>query len=123
MSAGIFKDSKYETPNGSIVNVRVQPETEAAVFNGITNAPPAGAATIPGRFPLRLGSRRAKPFSGRSFTLAWTSTPPTGYKPTSVVRVPVLALATYNGADLQDTGTYLGAPVKIVGKNPHMGSM
>lgn len=123
MSAGAFNFTKYETDDGSIVNIRAQPETLAAQLNGTANAAPSGSATVTGLFPLNMGGRRRKPFSARHVVLKWSGTPPTGYSATSLVRIPVLTKATYAGFGIGDSATYLGAAATIVGKSPHMGAM
>lgn len=123
MSAGKFEYKQYETDDGSIVNVRVQPETALATLNGTVNADGQGSVTVKGIFPLNLGGKRLKPFSARCVTLKWNSTAPTGYDAGSLVRIPVFQKAVYAGCAVGDAATYLGTAATIVGKSPHTGAM
>jgi hypothetical protein len=110
MSSGAFVRSFYELDNGDVARCRVQPETIAGF-----NSPPAGPATVPGSARMN-GSRRKAGINARSVSLAWTAAPPAGYKPDAVVRVPILDPDVYNGLDLGDTVTYLGANAEVIGK-------
>lgn len=116
MSAGVFTRTFYELDDGDIVRARVQPETLAANV-GAANTAPAGPADAPGSARVG-GGRRQFGIKMRSVSLAWTGTPPTGYKAGALVRIPIMQRATYDGIDLGDTGTYLGVAVEVVGKSP-----
>jgi hypothetical protein len=123
MSAGIFQFAKYETESGEVVRVRAQPESLALTLNSVANAESADAVTIQGIFPLNLGGRRRKPFSARYVAVQFTAAAPTGYKASSVCKVPVYSKATYSGLATGQTGTYLGVAVKVVGKSNHQGDL
>lgn len=119
MSQGEFVNSFYETDTGNggdVVRCRVQPETLAATIAGVVNAGNTGPATIPGSAKASKGIREYG-IGMRSVTLRWTGAPPTGYSGDDV-RIPVLMEATYIDWTLGATGTYLGAAVEVVGRNP-----
>ena len=114
MSAGKFDKAKYETDAGEIVVVKVQPETLAATFTpGGTNAEATGSVTVNGVFPLSLGNRRRKPFSGRYVAVSFTGTVPTGYKAGQILKIPVLTPAVFDTITDDATGTYLGQAIKV----------
>jgi len=119
MSAGKFETGRYQLNNGSIAAVRVQPETRTLTIAGSSNDYPAGAATLPGQYALNLGGKRRRPFSARSVTLQWVAAAPTGYDPTSTVRVAIFQQTVYNDIIRNfSTGTYLGLAVRAVGLSP-----
>lgn len=114
--AGAFSKTKYETDGGSIVNIKVQPETLAANITD-TNDAPSGSVTA--GFPsaaVQLG-RREIGIKARAVSLEFTATLPTGYKG-GLVRIPILTKALYDAISVGSTGTYLGAAVRVVGKSP-----
>lgn len=113
MSAGVFSRSKYETNAGTILNARVQPETLAANI-GAVNAAPAGAVNGLGSAKMRGGSREIG-VKARRVTVAFTGAVPDGYKPNSVVSIPIMTPAVYNGISVGTTGTYLGVAVVVIG--------
>lgn len=117
MSAGNFVRSRYESDNGGVYRIRIQPETAAATIAGSVNAAPAGAIdqTVSARIG---GGNRQIGVKARSVSIAWTGAPPAGYAANELVRVAVLTPAVYNGANLGDAVTYLGSSAEIVGKNP-----
>lgn len=120
MSAGVFQLAKYQSDTAAnIFAVRVQPETLAATIATVANAVPAGAVTMPGRLRLSNG-RRAAGVRARKVTLAFTGTPPTGYKPGATVRIPGMTPAFFAACSIGATGTYLGAPVQVVGRSPEL---
>lgn len=119
MSAGAFERTFYELDTGNgggIARVRVQPETLAATINGAANAAPAGPATLPTAAKVSKGAREIG-IGCRTVTLEFTGTPPTDYSGDDVV-IPVLQEATYAAWTVGQTGTYLGAPVEVVGRSP-----
>lgn len=121
MSAGQFERTKYEADNGDIYPIRVQPETLAATFGGTANAAPTGAVDQQGLARVSGGNRRIG-IKARSVTIAFTATPPTGYEPNQLLRVPILTLDLYNAINPNSTtGSYLGVNVIVVGKNAQRG--
>jgi len=119
MSAGKFETGRYQLNNGSIAAVRVQPETRTLAIAGSDNDYPVGAANLPGQYALNLGGKRRRPFSARSVTLQWVAAAPTGYDPTSTVRVAIFTQNVYDDIVRNaSTGTYLGLAVRAVGLSP-----
>lgn len=118
MSAGRFEISKYESDEGDIFSIRVQPETLAATLGGGANAAPAGAVDGTGSVRVGGGNRQIG-IKARSVTIRWDEgEAPTGYDERTLLRIPVLTQARYNAAALGSAVTYLGAGATIVGKNP-----
>lgn len=117
MSAGPFTRTFYETSaenGGFVLSCRVQPETLAATIDGTANAAPAGPATAPGSATISQG-RRTAGVNMRYVRLGWTGSPPTGYSGDPVV-IPVLDPAVFADWTLGATGTYLSAPVEVLGR-------
>lgn len=119
MSAGVFEIEFYELDTGNgggVASIRVQPETVAATINGAANAGASGPATIP-LFAKAAKGVREYGIGARSVTLRFTGAPPTGYSGDDV-RIPVLLESTYASWALNETGSYLGAAVQVVGRSP-----
>ena len=111
MSAGRFVRSFYELDNGEVVACRVQPETIAGF-----NTPAAGPPTQEGSANLS-GARRRNGINARYISGRWAGeTPPAGYDPRGVIRIPILDPAVYNGLTNGQQVTYLGTPLEIIGK-------
>lgn len=118
MSAGRFSRSKYESNNGEIFPIRVQPETEAATFGGAANVPPAAAADQPVSARVGGGNRQIG-IKARSVTVTWSGAPPAGYTEGQLIRIPILTEDLYDSISPQSTtGSYLGAGIVVVGVNP-----
>lgn len=115
MSAGEFIRAKYQANNGDIYECRVQPETLLLTLNAISNDEPAGDINMSTTARTR-GSRRRFGVTARKVTLAWTGSPPSGYKDDELISVPVMTSATFDSYDKGQTGTYLGAAVEFVSK-------
>ncbi len=117
MSAGAFISSRYQADaTTDIYRIRVQPETLSATFGGTANAAPTGAVTMQASARSSGGNRRVG-VKARSFTIRFTATPPTGYAPNQLLRVPVLTPALYNATAIGAAANYLGTAAVIVGKN------
>lgn len=116
MSSGAFDLVGYETDNGDIVPIRVQPETTAAVL-GTANAS-AGSVFAEG-FPSAQISKgkRAIGINARTVSIRLTA-PLAGYKPDSILRVPVLTQARYLALGRGTAVTYLGTAGVVTGKSP-----
>ena len=117
MSAGAFQDVFYELSaenGGGKARARVQPETLAATIGGIANIAAGGPSTLPSSAVISKG-RRSRGINMRYVTLKWTAEPPEGYDGLTV-KIPVLTVATYTAWIFGGTGTYLGQPVKVVGR-------
>lgn len=117
MSQGEFVISRYESNDGPIHPIRLQPETLALVLGGASNDPPVN----PVDNEISCYSRKPKERYGigsRGVRLAWETpaTPPTGYKPFETLVVPILTPALFTAATVGTTGTYQGANVTVVSK-------
>ena len=116
MSAGAFLQTSYESDSGEVHPIRVQPETAAANFGG-ANAAPAGPITSSISARARGGIREYG-LKARAFVIVFTGAVPDGYEPGNQYRIPVLTPARFNGTAIGTTGTYLGAPARVVSKVP-----
>ena len=117
MSAGAFSRSKYESDAGGIFNIRVQPETLAATFDGDANAAPAGAVDQP-----VSAFARSRPsgigMHARRVSVVFTATPPATYKAYQILQIPVLTKTLYDAILPGSVGTYQGVATQVVGKLP-----
>lgn len=100
-----------------IFPIRVQPETLALVINQISNDAPSGGTNqlVSARV---AGSRREFGCNARSVYITWTGNPPDGYKPGQTIRLPILKPDVWNDIVKGQTGSYLGANIRVVGKTP-----
>lgn len=115
MSSGEFTKTRYQADDGTILSVKVQEETLAAVFTpGGTNAAPTGAVT--GGRARVSGSKRAYGIKTRTVTLK-TDTPPEGYADISITTIPVLTPTVFNAITDESTVSYLGTSWEIFGKS------
>lgn len=114
MSSGAFTRSKYEADDGTILAIRVQPETLLANIGG-ANTAPAGAVNGLGSAKAR-GGRREIGVKARRVTVAFTATVPDNYKEGTLLQIPILTKTLYDSIGVNATGTYLGQPVEVVGK-------
>lgn len=117
MSAGSFTRSKYESNNGDIHPIRVQPETLTAQFGSTANSAPAGAINNPISARVSNGNRQfgLKP---RTATITFGASPPTGYKAEAYIRIPILQESLWNTLSNGTTLTYLGSAATVVGTSP-----
>lgn len=111
MSAGAFQVSKYEADSGDIHPIRVQPETIAA----LSNAAPAGAVNSSISAVVSL-TRRQRGLRPRYVSVKFSGALPDGYAANTIYRLPILTEAVFDGLNIGGTGTYLGNPIVIVGK-------
>lgn len=118
MSAGKFTRSTYESDDGKIRSIRVQPETLAATLGGTANAAPAGTLTTGLGSAKVSGSRRSLGCNARTVTLQFTGAVPDGYMPESVVTIPILTKALFDAVAKGTTGVYLGVAVIVLFKTP-----
>lgn len=122
MSAGDFVNSKYQSDEGGIYAIRVQPETLALTINGTANTAPAGDVDQEGLARVS-GSRRRIGLKARLVRFRFTAAPTGGgYSVGDILSLPILTQATYNAIPKAGaTGTYLGAAIEVVGKSPQGG--
>lgn len=114
MSSGAFSASKYETEQGNIVPIKVQPETEALVIGGVTNNPPAGSLTTGFPSAKVSGSNRTIGINARTVTIRLTASL-SGYKDDSPLTIPCLTPTFFAACQFGATGTYLGTACRVVG--------
>jgi len=117
MSSGPFTLTKYETDNGDVVPIKVQPETLTATFAGTANAAPTGASSV--GFPSAdiSRSKRAIGIHARSISVKITE-PATGYTDNALVRIPVLNPTVWTGAAKGDAVTCAAGTGTVAGKSP-----
>lgn len=121
MSAGAFSTTRYQSDEGGIYGIRVQPETLDLTIGGQTNDPPAGAIDQEGLARVSGGRRRIG-IKARNVRIRFAGTPPAGYEDIGIITLPVLTQAFYNAIPRTGgTGTYLGAAIAVVGKSPQGG--
>jgi len=118
MSSGAFVRSRYEADDGTVFGCKVQPETLAATIGGSANA--AAAGTVDGVGSARAGGgNREYGVKMRSVSVSFAAgAEPEGYKAGTILRIPVMTAARYNGAAIGSSVTYLGATGTVVGKSP-----
>lgn len=119
MSTGAFVASKYEDSlNGDIHPIRVQPETLTLNIGGTANAAPAGDINSQLR-AFSSSRRRRGAVCARKVGLVVTASGTNGYEVGSTLYVPVLQPLTLAGyLDPADqTGTYNGATVRVIGSS------
>lgn len=119
MSTGAFTKSRYtDGLNGDIHAARVQPETLTLNIGGTVNAAPTGDINSAIR-AFSSSRRRRGAVCMRKVGLEVTAAGPNEYEVGSILYVPVMQPATLAGyLDPPDqTGTYNGATVRVVGSS------
>lgn len=118
MSAGAFSNIKYESNDGSVHPVTIQPETASLVIDGTTNLAPT--APIDSKIKASVsGSPRSNGLITRRVTVAFGDTDgaaPDGYKRGGRIPLPWLVKSTFDALKVGQTGTYLGKVVTVTGK-------
>lgn len=112
MSAGEFRSSRYKADSGNIHFVMVQPETIEADFDGVTNEPPEGNINSP--FAAEIGrGARSYGLRPRYVRVSFKDTPPTGYRPYTAVKIPILDSEVFSAISIDDDVTYNGGTGKL----------
>jgi len=120
MSAGAFENGRYQLDNGDVARCRAQPESKALAYSSATNAYTTDAVTRPGRVRLRQ-SKRSFGVIARSITVRLPATgQPTGYKPGSLLTIPIFTTAFYDALALAEEVTYLGVNCELVSRSPEI---
>lgn len=119
MSEGRFERSFYATDDGTIVPLRVQPETLAADFDGTTNDGAVGPAEAGYPSASISRSRRGFGIHARYVTVAWT-TAPADYDDRGLLNIHVPVKATWDAVTVGSTVTYLGGTAEVVSKTPEL---
>lgn len=115
MSAGVFSRTIYTTDEGNKVPIRVQPETLSLTIGSTANASDTGTADV-GWPSASIGKGKNQNGIHARFITVYIATPPTGYKPASVYRIPVLKKSVWDTATKGGTATYLGVSGTIISK-------
>lgn len=120
MSAGRFELSKYQARYGAgtaIHPIQVQPETLLLTIASAANDEPAGEITSP--ISARVsGGRREVGLNAELVRFTFDEgEEPAGYKADGVLTLPLLSTAIRVVAIRGATGTYLGAPITVVGRS------
>lgn len=123
MSGGSFVTVAYENGAGVFHPIRVQPETLTLSLNSVVNSAPANTpgANLPSA--KVSSSKRAIGINARTVRVRTSETaPPIGYKPGSIIALPVLQAATFAAYSKGQTGSYslngTAYDVTFVGKTP-----
>jgi hypothetical protein len=93
MSAGAFVTTKYVANDATIHNIRVQPETLA--LNEALSFSVPGTASVKPQAIVSGSKRRRGVLHARTVTIM-SPTPPTGYKASSSITLPILSLEVFN---------------------------
>lgn len=98
--------------DGRIIPIRIQPETITTV-----NVAPTGALTANMPTAQVNKSKREYGIGARYITLRWKNgTPPTDYKASGFIKVPILSKSVFDGLAKDSDFSYLGATAQIVSK-------
>lgn len=116
MSSGSFINSFYETNDGEVCRIRVQPETELATNGTVTNDSGTGPQTIPVRAKVSRGSREIGIRPRRIGIKFEVGQAPTGYAEGQVYYIPALTRAFYDALEIGDDITYLQETAEVVSK-------
>lgn len=118
MSNGVFvRDAVYESDAGPFHRIRVQPETLELVIGSATNVEGAGPINAQGSARVS-GSRRRFGVNARSVTIEFTgNAAQTAGFTGDPIRLPWLRPASWFAIIPGQVGTYLGFPIRVVGKS------
>lgn len=117
MSAGEFTNSFYETDEGNIVPIKLQPETLTINFGSTPNAAGGTAAEVGFPSAQVSQSKRALGINARSVSVKITAAA-TGYKDGTLIRVPVPKLSVYQGITKFSAVTCPAGTGEVVGFSP-----
>lgn len=118
MSSGVFVSARYETDEGNVVPMRVQPETLAAVL-GTANASATGPVEVGFPSAQVSQSKRALGINARTVTIKFPAgAEPPDYAPGTILRVPVMTKARFDALSKTSAVTYQGVPGEVAGKSP-----
>lgn len=113
MAIGAFTNSRYESENGDIRKIRVQPETLLLTLNSVVNAAPTGAVDTKGSAKVS-GSRRSLGAHARLVRIKLTEEGASG-EIGSIIAVPWLKQSTFAALPENATGTYNSSACELVG--------
>lgn len=108
MSAGAFLLTRYESDQGTIHEIKVQPETVAATFDGTANA--ATTDDVDSVFAAEVSrGARAYGLRPRKVRVKFGATPPDGYQPFTTISLPILQQSVFDAIAPDDPVVYAGA--------------
>lgn len=119
MSAGRFITAKYQTNDGEVHAIRIQPETLTLAIEGQINEEAAGSITGKGRAAVSKGKRQLG-LRARMVICKWAdpANAPTGYDGRGYIRLPWLTTSLFDDLAEGMDGTYLGRAIKVVNTSP-----
>ncbi len=118
MSAGAFIRSRYQANNDEVHPIRIQPETETLIIQGLPNEPPAVLPTQK-IYAKVSGGKREFCLTPRSVTIVFNDIdPPGGYLDNSPIKLPILTQTVWDQILPGATGTYLGKTIEVVSRSP-----
>lgn len=123
MSAGpTLEGARYESNNGIVFPIRIQPETITLNLNSVTNALPSAQVTLDVPSARVGAGRNSFGVNARLVRITFTAAVPPGYLENGVITLPVLTLTAYNAYTRGTTGTYnlngTDYAVKWAGRSP-----
>lgn len=107
MSAGSFTTTKYESDEGTIHQITVQPEMVSATVGGDANGAPDGAVDSLFAAEVNRGAR-AYGLRPRKLRVTFEDSPPTGYRPYTTLLIPILTPELFGEIASGDAVSYNG---------------
>lgn len=117
MSAGPFEIYNYKSELGTVHPIRLQPETVALTLDGNANSQSSDEIDSPFSVCVSRGAN-ACGLLPRKVNIKFTGAAPAGYKADQTYSIPVLVATLWQNAVVNQTGTYLGEAIKVIGKSP-----
>lgn len=117
MSAGGFVTSKYQSNDGGIYKVKLQPETLLMLIDGVANSAPLGDVDQVVSAKVTK-TRREIGMGCRAIAIRFTAAIPDGYKAGQIILVPVMTSALFNGLTGAEPVSYLNGDAEIVYLRP-----
>jgi hypothetical protein len=115
MSAGVFSEGYYKGDDGTYYPCRYQIETVITDVNEPFTT--VDGATAVSSVSARLsGNRRKFGVNARYVSCKWNGSPPTGYAAAGRIRIPFFDKAQWDDISKGDLIPYLGASLKVIGK-------
>lgn len=116
MSSGPFLRTFYTTDLGTVVRIRVQPETVGLVIETVANTPPAGPAAAGYPSAQVSQSNRSLGINARKVNMVY-ATAASGDLPGLPVNLPWMDPTTFDAIPLGGAGTYNAEPIEVVSKS------
>lgn len=115
MSAGSFINSRYQSDDGTIHQIKLQPETVAMTVGGTANAAPTGAIDSVFAAEVNRGAK-AYGLKPRKINVSFEGEPPTGYRPYTSLSLPILTTDLFEAISDNDVVVYNGGSGKVSSK-------